>query len=112
MSGVQIDDRKAAKAQAYRAGDVITVIVRTSMRNRVGHRLYERRRDTRLKVKLEFAADTTHTISAHLYRNNTVGRLTSNKKSYELQSASPLGKSKPRFPNIYYEGVSIAAGVC
>jgi len=61
----------------YKRQDVIPLIIWTSMRNRVGHRLYERRRDTRLKVKFEFAADTAHTISDHLYWNNAVGRLTS-----------------------------------
>src|SRR5580700_782579 len=60
MSGAEINDGQTAKTQPDRPSDMISLIIGTTVTNRVRHRPEQRNRHGRSTVKHEFSADSAH----------------------------------------------------
>ena len=62
MTRCQVDDGKAAKTQAHRAGQVVAFIVGPTMNDRVGHSFQQAAGDRLLPVEVQFTADSAHRL--------------------------------------------------
>ena len=62
MTRCQIDDGKTAKAQAHWAGPVVAFIVRTTMRDGVGHSFQQAAGDWLLPIEIQLTADSAHRL--------------------------------------------------
>src|SRR5271169_3530918 len=60
MPTLQVDDGEPAESQTNRAGNVVPLVVWSTMVDSVRHGLYERGRHRRLTPEHQFAANTAH----------------------------------------------------